>query len=92
MAEMGVELMVNDRSEIIILHDTAFKTLPSGIRYNPSSGTVYLDYPDQDMQYLGMDATPDILELFKKAQTVMLVYMKDKKDIEKVEQIPISTL
>jgi len=76
---MHVELVVNDQSEVWLLHDRPFPAILQWADYDQESGSLEIVTHDGVTRELGMVLPDKVRKLLLKAGKLYVIYMKNKQ-------------
>lgn len=76
---MGVDLVVNEKSDIWLLHDKPFAEIVKWIEFHQDLNKVILIMASGKQQELGMVVPEDIAKDLRHGRQIYLVHMQDKK-------------
>ena len=86
---MRVELLVNEDSQVWLLHDQPFEAILQWAEYDGESGDFNIVTHDGAVHPLGMIVPETTARLLATAPEMCVIYMKDGQEIQDIGIIPV---
>lgn len=90
LSEMAVDIAVNEKSEVWVLHDKPFSYDLQNIEYHADSGDLYFVTADGHLQHLGMTVPKKTQKRMNNASQAHLFLIPDGEKIKNYNCVSIT--